>query len=198
MSYDPTYYKIFKIKTKIRYTPDVIVYPKHKASFQKDWKKFYRPKKNTAGKTRQKQFQAFFDRLKKVGNEEKYCERISIRFISPKVGYGVFAKVNIAPYSILNHYTGVLKKDASIGFSSKSTFSFPEFPKYSIDGQKVGNWCRFMNHANKGNVVPWEYYLPEGPRIIFTASSKGIKKGEQLCYSYGDDYWDEEDKVVTL
>ncbi len=196
MQYDPTFKKIFHIQTKIRYISNVEIDPKFQKGFEKAWKAFYSPNKNKLSPTRKKQFSGFFTRFKKLKTDLPFCKKIAIRFISKRMGYGVFASQDIGKYVILNHYAGVLTKDSTIGLHNKSTFTFQDFPKYSIDAEKKANWCRFMNHSEKGNVIAWEYYLPEGPRIIYTTGSKGVKKGEQLLYSYGDDYWSEEDVVL--
>jgi len=92
-------------------------------------------------------------------------------------------------------YTGLIKLDKDISEDNHSTFFIPEFEKYSIDAQDQGNWARFMNHSNTPNVAVWEYYLPDRFYFIFTAGNKGIRKNQQLTYSYGEQYWDEEDVI---
>ncbi|MEM8628558.1 MAG: SET domain-containing protein-lysine N-methyltransferase [Chlamydiota bacterium] len=120
---------------------------------------------------------------------------VAIEYLDRSIGYGVFAKRNFPPYKALIHYTGILTLDQNIPDLNNSTFAFTEFSQYAIDGAYRGNWARFMNHADLGekecNVIPWELYLPEGPRIVFTTGKRGVLKGEQLLYSYGDDYWEE-------
>ena len=78
--------------------------------------------------------------------------------------------------------------------------SFTDYKTFSIDAAHNGNWARFMNHAeetsSKNNAIPWEHYLEEGPRIVFTSGARGIKKGEQILYSYGDEYWNEKKCVI--
>ncbi len=196
MGYDPVFRRLFCLKTKIRYISDVEIDPRYVKGFTRSWKAFYSSSKNKISPSRRKIFSSFFKRLKSLGTDEPFCKKVAIRFVNRKMGYGVFALEDIGRYALLNHYAGVLTKDSSIGLHNKSTFTFQEFPRYSLDAEKRANWCRFMNHSEEGNVLAWEYYLPEGPRIIYTAGSKGIKKGEQLLYSYGDDYWTEEDVVL--
>jgi hypothetical protein len=193
MKYDLIFYNRFGLKTKITYFFDVITDKKHEKDFIKTWKKFYLKDKCPLSHTRKKLFEAFFKRLKKRQSDQAYCDRVSIRFIDSDMGYGVFAKKNIPRYSILNHYAGLLRKDKEVSDDNDSTFVFPDFNKYSIDAQNHGNWTRFMNHSDNANVMVWEYFLPDGPRLIFTAGPKGIKKNEQLTYSYGDIYWEEEE-----
>ena len=52
------------------------------------------------------------------------------------------------------------------------------------------NWTRFLNHADAPNCNVKS--LPMGmsgkPRVWFVAS-RDISPGEEICFSYGDDYW---------
>lgn len=194
MQYDPTFKKRFKINTTIKYVPDVVVDPKYKAQYERAWKKFCKETEQVGSEKRRERFDSVLRRIEKLEDDLPFTKRISIRYIGKKVGFGVFAKEDIAPYSILNSYGGILRPDKMVNPENDSTFTFSDFPKFSIDAAKEGNWCRFMNHSPEGNphtnVVAWEHYSDWGPRIIFTASNRGIKKGTQLLYSYGDSYWD--------
>ncbi len=187
--------KRFKIETPIQYIEDMEVSKQIKKNFMRSWKRFYSKSEPIISPYREERLSAFFRQLERDGSDERYCLRVEIRFINPVVGYGVFAKENIAPYSTLHHYVGVLMIDKKIHPDDNSTFSFTHYKTYSINAMKKGNWTRFMNHSPDGNpktnVIPWEYYLPEGPRIVFTSGRFGIKKGMQLLYSYGDDYWED-------
>lgn len=193
---DKTYKERFGISSPIRYMHDVEIEPKWEKSYQRAWKKFLKENENVGSVYRRKRFDAFLKRLKKLGDDEPWTRRFEIRYISKKVGYGVFAKEKIPPYSLLNHYAGLLRPDKGIDLNNDSTFMFSDFTQFSLDAKKQGNWCRFMNHSEIGdpktNVVAWEHYSKWGPRIIFTASRHGIKKGAQLLYSYGDSYWEED------
>ncbi|OGN61653.1 MAG: hypothetical protein A3F40_00490 [Chlamydiae bacterium RIFCSPHIGHO2_12_FULL_27_8] len=188
--------QIDKLKIKFNYLDDLEIPKDIEKSFKKDWSKFYKnSKKNYYSKTRRVQFKNFLKRIKKQKIDKDNFKKINIKYISPYMGYGVFAKENIPPYKILNQYTGILKLDKKIGVNNNSTFCFPDFKKYSIDGKKQGNWTRFMNHSHKANIIVWEFYDKERPYIIFTSGSRGIKKNHELVYSYGDLYWREEDNI---
>lgn len=185
----------FGIETPIQYLEDIEVDKKISEKFKRSWKRFYPKAKPIISEYRGERLEAFFRQLEKDGTDERYCWRVTIRFINPVVGYGVFATEDIPPYSTLHQYTGVLMLDDAINVDHDSTFSFTDYQTYSIDAMKKGNWTRFMNHApegdSKNNVIPWEYYLPEGPRVVFTSGQYGVKKGRQLLYSYGDTYWED-------
>lgn len=195
MKQDPTFKKRFGISTPIRYIPDVVVDPKCQKSFEREYAKFLREHELLGSKQRLKRFDGMIKRIQKEGDDLYYTKKVEIRYISKKVGYGVFAKQAIAPYSLLNLYAGLLTYDKEIDPANDSTFKFSDLPKYSLDAAHQGNWCRFMNHSPerdpRTNVTAWEHYSDWGPRIIFTAGHKGVKKGAQLLYSYGDEYWEE-------
>lgn len=199
---DPIFKKKFGIKTPIVYLEDIKVDKKIEPRFRRAWKRFYNKAKPLVSDTRQERFDAYFRQLERDGCDDRYCSRVSIRFINPVVGYGVFAKEDIPPYSTLHLYSGVLMLDDEIDPDHDSTFSFTDLKNYSIDAMKAGNWTRFMNHSDESdptnNVIPWEYYREDGPRIVFTSGNYGIKKGEQLLYSYGESYWEEKGKFVTF
>lgn len=190
---DPMYKNYFGIETPIVYLEDLKIPKKIEERFKRSWKRFFKKAEPMVSEFRGERFDAFFRQLKKDGCDERYNRRISIRFINPVVGYGVFAKEDIPPYSTLCQYTGLLMIDDEIDPDHDSTFSFTNYKTFSIDAAKHGNWARFMNHCAEGekknNAIPWEHYLEEGPRIVFTSGQHGIKKGKQILYSYGDDYW---------
>ncbi|MEM7175631.1 MAG: SET domain-containing protein-lysine N-methyltransferase [Chlamydiota bacterium] len=193
----------FNICTPIRYLSDLQIDQSIEKRFWRSWKRFYQRSEPLISDYRQERFEAFFRQLERDGSDERYCRRIEIRFINPKVGFGVFAKEFIPPYSTLNHYAGILMLDREIKSNHDSTFSFTDLKNYSIDAMKAGNWTRFINHGNeknpKTNAIPWETYLENiGPRIVLTAGPHGIKPREQILYSYGDSYWEGKRKAASL
>jgi len=71
-------------------------------------------------------------------------------------------------------------------------YLFNPAPDVYIDGEDfdVANWCRFMNHAAKGeagNNIVVECNQEEG--TISFVSRRNIAVGDELLYSYGDDYF---------
>lgn len=195
---DPMFKKYFGIETPISYLSDIKVQKKVEKRFERSWKRFLNKAEPIISESREERFDAFFRQIERDGCDERFTRRVNIRFINPVVGYGVFAKEDIPPYSTLNHYTGLLMLDDDVNPDHDSTFSFTDYKTFSIDAMKHGNWCRFMNHCaereSNNNAIPWEYYHESGPKIVFSSGSKGIKKGKQILYSYGDDYWSEKEK----
>ncbi|MCH9621916.1 MAG: hypothetical protein S4CHLAM20_13470 [Chlamydiia bacterium] len=184
----------FGVSPPVKYIEENVIAPRYKSDYKRKYAKFYRGYKQQLSKTRKKQFDAFYNYLKNHENDLKYCKRFDLRYISKKVGYGVFAKEDIAPYSTLHQYIGEIIPTEKLKEQHDSTFSFELFPDYSIDAMKKGNWTRFMNHADVGkptnNALVWEYYTKDAPRLIFTSGPRGIKKGAQILYSYGEEYWE--------
>jgi len=192
--YNNLFFKRFGIRSSFTYLPELVVCKEDLTAFTRAWKKKYHARLNKdLSPTRKKQFDRFFKKLDKLGDDALFCEKIKIKHIDKHIGYGVFAKEDIPPYAILNQYTGVIRKDTKQDDANDSVFAISCLDHFSIDGKEQGNWTRFMNHSCENpNVAVWEYFRPDGPRIVFTAGSKGIKKGEELLYSYGEDYWVEE------
>ncbi len=195
MKSDAIFKRRFGIQTPITYLWDVRVQKNARKEFTLAWKKFYCRAKPLTSPTRHKRLVSLLQRVWKEQSDERYCQRVAIKYIGEKIGFGVFALENIPPYSSLIHYAGIIRPERSIGANNDSTFAFTKFKPFSIDAMHYGNWARFINHGEEGrpgtNVIAWEIYLPDAPRIVFTAGAKGIKKGEQLLYSYGKEYWQE-------
>ena len=125
--------------------------------------------------------------------DDRYAQRVEIKYISKKVGYGVFAREDI-PRGIVGLYAGELKKLNRFS-TSRYLFSFitPLLREVMIDGSRRGNWAAFINHSPLGskvnNLIVKEYFYKGLPYILFYAPKK-IKKGAQLLYDYGDSYWE--------
>jgi hypothetical protein len=121
-----------------------------------------------------------------------------ICYISPEVGYGLFAMTNIRKWDIVVEYTGKLiygdykANEYSMDAGSSANYR-------SIDAQKFGNAARFANHLisedelhNYGyttiepddqiatanlNIVSFDQYL-------FLVASRDIKSFEQIGFLY--------------
>lgn len=103
---------------------------------------------------------------------------------------GLFAKAPIKKGSVVGHYSGRLLRGSEVNVDSDYVFSFSEKPyqNWVIDGEKIGNHMRFVNHSKRVNLEAVELYWGKLPRIVFIAT-RDIDKGEQLFYNYGSEYW---------
>ena len=113
-----------------------------------------------------------------------------VRFISEKVGYGLFAMKGISPGDFVGEYVGEIKRRDYFS-SSDYLYRYPvkdaaDIP-YLIDA-KNGNLIRFANHSKTFNMKSFLAYVEPFYHQIFLAT-KPIKKGEQLVYDYGNNYW---------
>jgi hypothetical protein len=131
------------------------------------------------------------------------CE---IRYISPEVGFGVFARNNIKQGDIISFYTGI-KNNNKISFTHFSFRPNKDCLSMDLDAFQYGNITRFINHApnekasdNKNiknspskclltaNLKASFKYI-NGIEFVVYVAIKDILTGEQLLVSYGDHYF---------
>ena len=127
------------------------------------------------------------------------CSRYEIRYISPEIGFGVFAKKNIKKGAIISFYTGVKNNNINIPIF---TFSPSEdCLAMHLDALQYGNITRFINHAPietdnnssqdcllTANIKASFEYI-HGIEFIVYIANKNILIGEQLLVSYGDQFF---------
>ncbi len=124
-----------------------------------------------------------------------------IQWIDEQIGYGVYAETDLPPFTFIGEYTGTVRKrcradkknsycfDYSIGEGKKSPFI--------IDAEKQGNITRFINHSNTPNLEPVSVLSNELMHVILL-TRHWVKKGEQLTYDYGEEYWKKRDAPKIL
>ncbi|MEI7513509.1 MAG: SET domain-containing protein [bacterium] len=123
-------------------------------------------------------------------------------------GCGLFAGVDIPKGVCLIEYFGrSISKEEQ--YTSRSKYLFEINSKITIDGRARENIARYINHSCKPNAeveikkakasplrgdarpIHSDNY-PNGFRErIFIFSKKKIKAGEEICYDYGKEYFDE-------
>lgn len=114
-----------------------------------------------------------------------------ISWVSERIGYGVFANEDLGKGVYIGEYTGIVRKRKH-GDENAYCFQYLvgddwESP-FIIDAKEKGNYTRFINHSHKSNLEPVSVYF-NGAMHIILITLQPIKKGEQLCYDYGPDYW---------
>ncbi len=130
-----------------------------------------------------------------------YVAPVYIKWISDKIGYGLYAIEDIPEGTLIAEYTGIVmyKKDVPSKvwcwrYPIRGDFS-DKFPKnISLDGAKFGNELRFINHSDSPNVVPKCIYDGEKWTTCYIAS-EFIPKDKQIFTSYGQKYWRKRTKV---
>jgi len=118
---------------------------------------------------------------------------VSVRYIDEKVGFGAFADERIPSCSFVGEYTGVitLRNQSHIHdnhYSVRYTVWDMLEKKYVLDGKKMGNYTRFINHSEKPNLSLQAIYWRGLPRMIFVALRE-IREGSQLTFDYGPLFW---------
>jgi uncharacterized protein len=119
-----------------------------------------------------------------------------LKWVSPIVGYGLFAGKDIPVQSYIGTYTGVMRRwrwwfkrgnDYCFEYTA-GDFKTPFF----IDAEKKGGLVRFINHSENPNLETMPV-LVEGVMYIILCAIAPILKGTQLTYDYGEDYWRKRD-----
>lgn len=100
-------------------------------------------------------------------------------------GCGLFATKEIPKGVCIIEYFGRSISEAE-QYTSRSKYLFEISSKITIDGRDRKNIARYINHSCKPNAEP---EIRKGRIYIF--SKRKIKAGEELCYDYGKEYFDE-------
>jgi hypothetical protein len=142
------------------------------------------------------------DYLYDILNNPGDLSRFEVRYIDPKIGFGVFSRTVINTDDIVGVYTGVktIHHPDSLNFAFK-----PEQDCLSmfLDAKYYGNITRFINHApdpdkdhevlesSRGliaNILGSIYYF-NGISIIVFIAKRDILPGQQLLVDYGSAYF---------
>ncbi len=99
-------------------------------------------------------------------------------------GLGLFALTPIKRRDFVIEYWGnlMLDEDVEKKAGGKYYFDLGDTP-WTIDGTLRANTARYINHSCKPNCEA----IQDGKRI-FIYAVRGIKPGEEITYSYGDEY----------
>jgi uncharacterized protein len=106
----------------------------------------------------------------------------------PGSGLGLFAMEEVKKGDFVIEYKGkkITTKEADT-LGTKYLFEISK--KWTVDGsnKKYGNEARYINHSCKPNC---EAEIDKYDHILIYAI-KNIKKGDELNYDYGEEYFDE-------
>ena len=115
----------------------------------------------------------------------------SIRYISPEVGYGLFAEADIHKGTFIGEYTGVVRENNDHLTMNHYLYRYPVLDDigrdYVIDAES-GNLTRFINHSDSPNCITGYAFCSGLYHLIITANQT-IPKGTQISYDYGRKYW---------
>jgi SET domain-containing protein len=107
---------------------------------------------------------------------------------SPIHGKGLFAIRNI-PWGVkIVQYSGELinDKEANRRIDQGADGIFELAPDKNVDGRSNGSLAQFINHDRK---APNCFVLRDDGEIWIVAGISGVKRGQELTYDYGADYF---------
>jgi SET domain-containing protein len=137
--------------------------------------------------------------LHKKQLEQPLLPDCSIRWISPKIGYGLFTECSLEAAEFVGEYTGILRP-RNQPFANVNDYCFM-YPRawmttrpLTIDSEKCGNHTRFINHSDRPNLEALSVFFEGMFRIIFR-TTEAIAAGTQLTYDYGALYWRQRKKL---
>jgi len=115
----------------------------------------------------------------------KIEQKIKTKVKRSSAGLGLFAEEDIKKGSKIIEYTGkaLSSKEAD---ERGGKYLFEVSSKKTIDGSGRENKARYINHSCRPNC---EIEIEKGR--VFIYSRKNIKKGEELSYDYGKEYFNE-------
>jgi hypothetical protein len=191
-SFDPEFFRKFGVKLRTEYSTKVLIDPDCQALLRRIWK---RHEEELAPDESHPEAARFIQCIQssEAGADGEFAEKVEIRWLGGKLGYGLFAKKDLKKGEIIGRYTGILTltektQDKSYAFEWPGT---PYEGICTIDGREIGNYTRFMNHTTveRSNASPVEFFYNGVPEILFV-TDKPVRAGSQLLYSYGKGYWE--------
>jgi hypothetical protein len=108
-----------------------------------------------------------------------------LRIGRSSAGLGLFAKETILPGAYLE-YTGTLITNEEADRKPQARYLFEINSRWTIDGSPRTNLARYINHSCAANCES----IQRGKRVFITAKRR-IPAGEELCYDYGEEYFNE-------
>lgn len=113
-----------------------------------------------------------------------------VRVGRSSAGLGLYAVEDMPKGVCFIEYVGrVIKGEEE--YTSTSKYLFEVHARKTIDGRERSNTARYINHSCKPNAEPETH---KGRVFIF--STKNIKAGEEICYDYGKEYWNDHIKPL--
>lgn len=124
---------------------------------------------------------------------------VSIRWICPDMGYGVFTNGFLKKWQFVGEYTGVVRRRRLI-FPNLNDYCFM-YPRewispklFTIDSEREGNFTRFINHSDTPNLESVAVFKGGVFHIVFR-TTEDILPGKELVYDYGPVYWRKRKKL---
>lgn len=124
-----------------------------------------------------------------------YVANLIILWINDEIGFGAFANEDFPAECYIGEYTGLLRrlyrsKPDPNGYCFKYPTRWWSLKYFVIDALDYGNELRYVNHSVDSNLQP-VCLVDLNTNLLHQVflTSRPIKKGEQLLFNYGGDYW---------
>ena len=125
-----------------------------------------------------------FDNIKEIETEDAWISKTKVK--RGLAGLGLFADEDIAEGDKIIEYIGkILLGDEAVN-ANINMYLFEVSKNKTIDGSVRWNKARYMNHSCNGNS---ESEIRKGR--VFVCARKNIKKGEEITYDYGEEFFKE-------
>jgi hypothetical protein len=141
------------------------------------------------------QWAALFDSQLGWGNTIPFY----IKWIDEVLQYGFFTDIDIPEGHFIGEYTGLVRQLYRLHPDQNAySFHYPtrfwSFRYFIIDSLQEGNALRFINHSENPNLQP---VCLVDRRLLHLAffTKHAVKKGTQLTFNYGENYWSTRKKI---
>lgn len=101
-------------------------------------------------------------------------------------GLGLFAEEAIPKGKRIIEYVGNILTDVSDEDTPNNLYIFNISRHVDIDGSPRWNIARYANHSCRPNA---ESAIKKGH--VWLVAKRNIAPGEEICYDYGKEYWNE-------
>lgn len=112
--------------------------------------------------------------------------KYALRVGKSRTGKGVFAEEDIPKGKFIAEYGGIILKGDEIDKQPNTKFLFEISKRKVLNGNHPSNLARYINHSCKPNAEAVDHY----GRILIESIRK-VKKGEEITYDYGKEYFDD-------
>lgn len=122
-----------------------------------------------------------------------YVADLTIKWIDPSIGYGVFANKPLEKGVYVGEYTGLVRQLYRFQPDHNAyCFHYPtkfwSWEYYMIDALWQGNELRFLNHHEQPNLEP-ACLVDRGLLHMVFFTNQEVPAGTELTFNYGSDYW---------
>jgi hypothetical protein len=128
----------------------------------------------------------------KVATDAWREKHVELRYISPAVGLGTYARMRLRAASVLGEYVGEIVHGRGELLDTLYLLTVPDDTgreSVFIDALRVGGWTRFINHSCRANTFFESRRVGEEVRVV-VMTERGVKKGEEVTVNYGEQYWE--------